>query len=87
MTLTGLKKLTSRVRIEILRAIAAKVALPERTAFCVANTTRPYLSVGPVGKGRRDNFRFTEAIEAFGELLYEADLNKAYERAGLNFPG
>ena len=40
-----------------------------------------------LGKGRRDAFRFTEAIETFGEMLYESDLNKAYERAGLNFTG
>jgi hypothetical protein len=70
-----------------MRAIATKITLPERSAYCVANTTRPYLSVGPVGKGRRDVFRFTEAIEAFGEFLYETDLNRAYERAGMNFSG
>ena len=88
---TGLLKLflfcLYRVRIEILRAVATKISVPERTAFCVANTSRPYLSVGPPGKGRREAFRFTEALEAFGENLVESDLNKAYERAGLNFSG
>ena len=32
-------------------------------------------------------FRFTEAIETFGEQLVEKDLAKAYERAGLRFTG
>ncbi len=76
-----------RVRVEILRAIAAKISLPERNAFCVANSCRPYLSVGPPGKGKRDSFKFTEAIEAFGEQLKVGDLDKAYERAGLMFTG
>jgi len=61
--------------------------VPERTAFCVANNCRPYLSVGPPGKGRRESFKFTDAIESFGEQLYISDLAKAYERAGLMFTG
>jgi hypothetical protein len=61
--------------------------VPERTAFCVANNSRPYLSLGPPGKGKRDSFRFTEAVESFGEQLRVGDLDKAYERAGLMFGG
>lgn len=70
-----------------MRAIATKISVPERTAFCVANNCRPYLSVGPPGKGKRESFRFTEAIEAFGEQLFVSDLAKSYERAGLMFTG
>ncbi len=73
--------------MEILRAIAAKISIPERTAFCVANNSRPYLSLGPPGKGKRESFRFTEAVESFGEQLRVGDLDKAYERAGLMFGG
>ena len=75
------------VRIEVLRAIANKIGVPERTAFCVANNSRPYLSVGPPGKVKRENFKYTEALESFGEQLVEKDLDKAYERAGLMFSG
>jgi hypothetical protein len=76
-----------RVRIEILRAIATRIGVPEHTAFCVANNSRPYLSVGPPGRGQQLTFKFTEAVESFGEQLLESDLGKAYERAGLKFPG
>ncbi len=70
-----------------MRAIATRIGVPERTAFCVANNSRPYLSVGPPGRGQRLTFKFTEAVESFGEQLLESDLGKAYERAGLKFPG
>lgn len=78
-----------RVRIEILRAIATQVTTSERTAYCVANTSRPYLSLGPPGKGLRESLRFTEAIEAFGDLIDSKSpvWNKSYERAGLKFLG
>lgn len=72
-----------------MRAIATHITSSERTAYCVANNSRPYLSLGPPGKGLRESLRFTEAIEAFGDLIDKTSplWNKSYERAGLKFIG
>jgi len=77
------------VRIEVLRAIAVRISSPETTAYCVANLPKPYLSVGPPGGrgGGRISFKYIEALETYGERLVEADLLKAYERAGGKFIG
>jgi len=76
----------SRVRIEVLKAIALKVQKPDVSAFCVANVSKPYLSVGPP-KGRRTTFKYVEAVESYCELLTNRDLVRAYERAGTRFTG
>jgi len=47
---------------------------------------KPYLSVGPA-KGRRNTFKFVDAIESYCELLTGRDLVRAYERAGSRFTG
>lgn len=78
---------SSRVRIEVLRAIALKITRPENTAYCVSNVPRPYLSVGPPRGGRRSSYKYVEAVETFGECLTHADLTRAYERAGNRFIG
>jgi len=70
----------------VLKAIAAKVQTPDVTAFCVANTAKPYLSVGPP-KGRRTTFKYVDAVESYCELLTGRDLVRAYERAGSRFSG
>jgi len=77
------------VRIEVLRAIAVRISSPETTAYCVVNLPKPYLSVGPPGGrgGGRISFKYIEALETYGERLVEADLLKAYERAGGKFIG
>lgn len=74
------------VRIEILKAIATKVQTSDLSGFCVANVAKPYLSVGPA-KGRRNTFKFVDAIESYCELLTGRDLVQAYERAGSRFTG
>ncbi len=38
---------TSRVRIEVLRAIGNRITNGQRLAYCVATHAKPYLSVGP----------------------------------------
>jgi len=77
------------VRIEVLRAIATRISSQDITAYCVANLPKPYLSVGPPGGcgGGRTSFKYIEALETYGERLVEADLLKAYERAGGKFIG
>jgi len=81
--------LLSRVRIEVLRAIATKISNQETSAYCVANLPKPYLSVGPPGGrgGGRVSFKYIEALETYGERLLSSDLLKAYERAGSKFIG
>jgi len=76
----------SRVQVEVLKAIALKVQKPDVSAFCVANVSKPYLSVGPP-KGGRTTFKYVEAVESYCELLTNRDLVRAYEWAGTRFTG
>lgn len=78
-----------RVRIEILRSLGTRLTNGKRVAYCVATQAKPYLSVGPAvgNQGIRRSYRFVEAIKKFGCLLEDANLDRAYERAGMNFSG
>ena len=81
--------LFSRVRIEVLRALASKVTSSQLLTYCVSNGPRPKLSVGPaVGyPGRRVAHFYTEALKRYGYLLEESVLEKAYDRAQMFFTG
>ena len=57
-------------------------------AYCITNSTRPILSVGPKGsKGGRKTYLFAESIKRFPEEICQADLSEAYKRAFPMFKG
>jgi hypothetical protein len=78
-----------RVRIEVLKALGIRLSNSQRSAYCVATHSKPYLSVGPPHgvQGRRQSYKYVEAIKSFGKILDDSFLDRAYERAGMNFTG
>ena len=38
-------------------------------------------------QGRRQSYKYVEAIKSFGKILDDTFLDRAYERAGMNFTG
>jgi hypothetical protein len=79
----------SRVRVEVLRALASRVTSSQVMAYCIPNVPRPKLSVGPAPGyvGRRNSVFYVEAIKRYGYMLEERFLEKAYDRAQQFFVG
>jgi hypothetical protein len=85
----------TRVRVEILKAIAKRLTTDTETAFVQSYVSRPVLryvseestdaSVAASGTGR--SYSFADAVSRFGDLLFDSDLAKAYKRAGGTFRG
>jgi len=83
----------TRVRIEIMRAIAKKLTTETENAYVQGFISRPvlrYLSLNPeeplcAGTGR--NYSFVDSVSRFGDLLMDPDLVQAYKRAGSTFQG
>lgn len=80
--------LASRVRVEILRAIARKVLSPTQSAYCPIYSVRPILHLGPlVDKKvqRTETLTYVDAVLKFRHLLTINDLGFAYKRLGYGF--
>ncbi len=92
--------LTTRVRIEILRALSSCLTNDSQDAFVKGFSSRPVLcikskskssegvpdaDVVPVDPGR--NYTFCEAIEKWGHSLCQSSLVKAYRKARPAFNG
>ncbi len=84
---------STRVRIEILKALAKKLVTETEDAIVHGFISRPALqykakegtSSDADGVGR--SYTFVDAIAKFGSLLGQADLATAYVRAGNTFNG
>jgi hypothetical protein len=81
--------LATRVRIEVLRALASRVTNTRQLSYCVHTGPRPKLSTGPCAgfPGRRTSLNYTQAIKKYGYLLEDQFLDKAYARAQMFFSG
>lgn len=90
--------LTTRVRIEILRALSTSLTFGDQEAFVKGFSSRPVLCVktkipdAPPGveelssdPGR--NYTFCEAVEKWGHTLSQGSLVKAYRKAKPAFNG
>lgn len=83
----------TRVRIEILKALAKKLTTETESAYVQGFISRPvlrYLSEDPTanltaGTGR--SYSFVDAVSRYGDLLQAQDLVSAYKRAGGTFRG
>ena len=83
----------TRVRIEIMKAIAKKLTTETEKAFVQGFISRPvlrYLSRNPeevlaAGSGR--SYSFVDSVTRFGDLVQSRDLTSAYRRAGSTFKG
>jgi hypothetical protein len=81
--------LSTRVRIEILKAIAKKVSVANDSAHVASYSSRPILHVksgsGPGTSNRA--YTFIDGVIRFGEVLRRSDLEDAYKKAGSAFRG
>ena len=80
--------LATRVRADILRALAAKLNNGGRDYFVSSYNSRPVLHFNAGSRnGQARTLTFTDAVEKHGHLLTEDDLGAAYRRCGQSFKG
>jgi len=85
--------LSTRVRIEILRAISKVLVTDETESFVQGFTSRPllhyYMREGSTAymEGVNRTYTFVEAVAKFGALVPQAGLLQAYKRARPAFIG
>ncbi len=82
--------LSTRVRIEVMKAIAKKLTSNLVTAHVAAFSSRPILHVRSTRTGDDQNpkaFTFTDAVIRYGSILVQGDLSEAYKKAGTAFRG
>jgi hypothetical protein len=80
--------LGTRVRIEILKAMAKNLAGDKETMYVSAFASRPMLHVrSSEADTRQMAFSFADALGRYGKRLRQSDLGDAYRRAGNAFKG
>jgi hypothetical protein len=82
--------LATRVRVDILKALARKITDQQTIAYAVPFVSRPVLQIrakesGSTAEAR--SFSFTDAVAKYGHLLKQFELADAYRRAGSHFKG
>jgi len=83
----------TRVRIEILKALAKKLSSTSETAFVQGFISRPVLQyrvkegARSTAEGTGRGYNFVDAVARFGAKLTASDLSTAYVRAGNTFLG
>jgi len=83
--------LTTRIRVDILKAMAKKISNNSISAHVVAFASRPVMHVRPKA-GSVDNnpprtYTFVDAAVQYGHLLKQVELTEAYRRVGTAFKG
>jgi hypothetical protein len=83
--------LATRVRVNILKAIARKLSNKDTSAHAVPFISRPVMHVRPTETSEvwspPKTFSFVEAAVRFGHLVKQVELGEAYRRAGNSFKG
>jgi len=83
--------LATRVRIDILKAVARKVTNKDELAYVSGFISRPMMHIrragAPSNQKPMKSFTFIDAITRFGRLVKKEDLDAAYARAGRAFSG
>ena len=80
--------LATRVRIEILWAMAKKIQNEKETATVLGYSSRPTLQVKDKSGQRRPlSLGFADSLSRYGKSLKEGDLVSAYKKAGTSFAG
>ena len=80
----------TRVRIEILKAIAKKISNDKDFAFVASFISRPVLHIRQKNDKNEKptrSYTFIDAIKQFGTQLLKTDLLEAYAKAGKAFAG
>jgi hypothetical protein len=80
--------LATRVRVDILKAMAKHFATEREEMYVSAFASRPMLHVRPKEVGKRSMaLTFSDALGRYGSGMNEAELGEAYRRAGVAFRG
>ena len=80
--------LATRVRVDIMKAMAKKFTTEREDMFVVAFASRPVLQVRSKEQNVRSmGYTFSDAVVRYGEGLQETELGDAYRRAGVAFRG
>jgi len=81
--------LATRVRVDVLKALARKISGDQIVAYALPFVARPTLQVRSTDAGSTETktYTFTDAISKYGHLLKQIDLGEAYRRAGNFFKG
>ena len=81
--------LATRVRVDILKALARKISDQNMVSYAIPFVSRPVMQIRSkeAGSGEARSFSFTDAIEKYGHLLKQFELADAYRRAGNHFKG
>ena len=79
--------LATRVRVEILMAIARQYATEEEVMFVKQFTSRPVLIIKGNGTTEEKAFTFADAISKFGQNMEMDNLRFAYWKSGRAFEG
>jgi hypothetical protein len=86
--ITNSVTLSTRVRIDVMKAIAKSVSTKDVLAYVIGFISRPVLHVRrrADSNGQR-SYTFVDAVGLYGHLLRPSDLASAYRRAGRAFDG
>ncbi len=81
--------LATRVRVDILKALAQKMTNDKDVAYVVGFISRPMFHIKQRGSEQKPSrsYTFVDAIKQFGGRLERKDLDHAYTRAGSAFAG
>jgi len=84
--------LATRVRVDILKAIARKLTNAQDLAYVAGFTSRPMMHIrkaGPPSPNLKPlmSYTFIDSVTKFGHLVRAEDLEAAYGRAGRTFNG
>ncbi len=88
---TNCVNLATRVRIDILKAIARRISNDQDLAYVSGFISRPMMHIKKVGLPQNvrplKSFTFIDLVTRFHAMLMKDDLITAYERAGRAFQG
>jgi len=81
--------LSTRVRVDIMKALAKKLTNKAVIAHVAAYSSRPILHVRDAGKPESSSraYTFIDSMTQFGGAIVREDLDDAYRRAGTAFRG
>jgi hypothetical protein len=77
----------TRVRLEVLRAIAKVCSNSNEDFFAQSFTSRPVLQIKRKDSGGQLTLSYVDAVARYGGRVGDSDLSVAYERAGATFRG
>jgi hypothetical protein len=83
--------LATRIRVDIMKAIARKITNRDEVAYVAGFTSRPTMHIRKAGGGDSarplKSFSYIDSVSRFGNMLDRKDLETAYGRAGRSFNG